>query len=490
MATKTLARARRYEPFTEVSSDNAEALAVMPQWAKTAGDFAREWSVSGDNVPEMCKRLRGLAGGRTGRAASMSEFLLPALRVQQTVLMHGFHLRYQGGAIRAGGGDDGKAAAAAKKIPAWLAPEAAMLARDWLQEFLLCDNAAAFWVEGGGRKSGAPAVTVLNTERIVKWENGAFGESLTIQSTPDGAAMADVKAADVGERWATAMKSGKAITLEAEEGEHYCIRSRAKRGAGLARPSLEGALPLIGQLELLALADRGGAWEHRNLITQWLIGHEIKYGSRAGMSDHFIKEGHVKSVKKKTAGKVGPHTIYTGHDWEIKHVFLPTEFFKREKYEGGLERLALWFGPVGRLLRAEIADNDIGLVRAWLDDERTLLAGAIEEILNSDGYWDSAKEINRKVKRPDGWISAGFSPVTLMTPKQVLELVRFATAQGIFGATTAREMLGLDAERERARLAAEAKQNEGHRPNFEQKQGGVHGALAPGTGEQGGRPEE
>jgi hypothetical protein len=480
MATKPLARMSKYAPFTEVG-DNAEALATMlPAWAKTAGEFAREWSVSGSSVQEMCKRLRGLVGGKA-KQTSMSEFLLPSLKVQQTVLMHGFHLRFE----------DEKKAKAAEKIP-WLAPEAAMLARDWLREFMLCDNAAALWVEGGARKSGAPAVTVLDTERIVTWENGAFGERLTINSTPDGQSMPDVKPEDVGPRWAQAMKSGKSIMLDESEGEHYVIQSRAKRGTGLARPSLEGTLPLIGQLELLALADRAGAWEHRNLIRQWLIGHEIKYGSRAGMSDHFIKKGHVDAVKKKMSGKVGPTDLYTNFDWKIHHVYLDTAYFKKEKYEGGLERLALWFGPVGRLLREEIADNDIGLVRAWIDDERAQLAGALESILNSDGYWESAQEIANakggKLRRPDGWISAGFSPVTLMTPKQVLELVRFATAQGIFGATTAREMLGLDAECERSRLAAEEKKA-GHRPNFEQKQGGLKD-LAPGTTEAGGRPAE
>ena len=459
----------RYAPCVETGAvtDNAEVLSTLPMWAQSAAGYAKEWSASKGSVADICKRLRELAGDRRARGAMMSEFLSPPLRLMQTVAMHGFHLRFEGA----------KAEVAAVKAAPWLKAEAVMMARDLAREWFLTDNACAFWKEGGKRASGAPAVTVLDTERIVSWEDGYDGEHLKIQSTPDGNAM-EADAERFGSKWADAMKAGKPVELLAKDGEFYRIRTRAKRGGGLALPSLEGALPLVGMLELLALADRAAAWEHRNLIRQWLIGHDIRYGGRAGMTDHFIKEGHVKALKKKMAGKVGPQDLYTNFDWTIKHVFLPTEYFKKEKYEGAVMRMAMWFGPVGRLMRDEIHDNDIPLVRAWVDGEREVIGGMVEDIVNAKEYWGG--------KVPASRISVGWSPVTMMTPKMILELARFASAQGAIGQQTTREMLGFGNDREQQRLAAEARKPKGHVPNFEQKQG----IVAAGSTPEGGRPAE
>lgn len=464
-------------PFVAVSDEAENATLMMPQWARTAGDFAREWSAEG-TVQDLCTKLRGLLGEKpTGRSLSTSEFMLPPQRIMQTLVLQGFHLRL-GQAGDAQEQREKMRLAMQKKAP-WLGGEAALMMRDLTKEWFLCDSVCAFWKTGGKRKSGAPALTVLDTERIVRWEDGAFGEMLEIQSVPGGGRMPGAKKESFGAKWADAMQAGKPVVLSEKDGEFYRIRTRGKRGAGLARPGLEGALPLFGMLELLSLADRSAAWEHRNLITQWLIGHDIRYGPRSGMADHFIKPGHVASVKKKMAGKVGPTSLYTNFDWTVKHVFLPPEYFNKEKYAGGMMRLENWFGPVGKLLRAEIHDNDIALVRAWVDYERAILGGLAEDILNSPDYWAG--------KVPKERISVGWSPVTMLTPKSVLELVRFASAQGAIGAQTTREMLGLDHEEEQARLAYEAAHREGNVPYWEAKQGQT---PAPGSTEKGGRPAE
>lgn len=449
----------KYTPLVEVS-DNAEQLGMMmPQWAQTLGDFAREWSSDG-SPQDLAKKLRGMLGSGD-KKVSLSEWLSPPLRIMQTVVLHGFHLRFS----------DEKTRLSTERKSPWLPTEAAMLARDLAAEWFLADNAVATWVRGAFRKSGAPAVTVLDTENIAEYTNGFGGERLMLKA-PDKA-----YAASLSGKWKEAAMSGKPVELRESDGDFYQVRNRAKRGKGLARPSLEGALPLIGTVELLGLADRSAAWEHRNIIRQWLIGHDIRYGPRSGMADHFIKAGHVKALKAKLKGKVGPHDLYTNFDWAIKHNFLPTDYFKKEKYEGGLMRLAQWFGPVGRLLREEIKEEEIPLVRAWVDEERSILGGLVEDILNHPAYWGGRKLPTR--------ITVGWSPVTLLTPKMVLELARFASAQGAIGQQTTREVLGFEHERERMRLADEAAK-EGNKPNFEQKQG----IVAAGSAPEGGRPPE
>lgn len=427
---------------------NAEMLS--PAWSKTAAAFTAHWGVS--DTRSVCKRLRELAGDDD--RANGSEFLIPALRTMQALVLQGFHLR---GSEKLEG-----------KAP-WLRAEAAALAQDAAREWLLTDNLFAFWGRDWKRKSGAPAVTVLDTERVTRFQNGFGAEKLCI-SVP-------VVVDGMPERWKTAAQTSGDVELLEAQGEFWRSLVRRKRGKGVARPRLSACLPLLGCMELLSLADSGGAWEHRNLTRQWKVGHSINYGDRAGRTDHFLKPAHVKAIKKAVKDKAGPMDIYTNFDWELVYNFLPAEFFSKAKYEGAMLRLRNWLGPVGLLFGEKVEESSVPLVRAWVEDERALLGGLIEEVLNAPEYWGGAKQKQR--------IEVGWSNTTMLDAHTLIELVRFATSQGLIGAQTGRELLGFDHAKERARLEAEAGQA-GNRPNFEQKQG----MVAPGSGPAGGRPPE
>jgi hypothetical protein len=278
-----------------------------------------------------------------------------------------------------------------------------------------------------------------------------------------------------------ALKSGGIVELDQGDGDNFFVSTMQKRGKGLILPSSCALFEIIGMLELLALSDHSAAWKARTIIRQFLVGHEIKYGTRAGFSDHFIDKPTVDNLKKKVeTGEGGPMDLYTNFDVAVRYIGLESAHFKKEKYESGLLRLAHFNGAVEIMNGEKVGDGvwlSVG-TRIW--EVRDAVSRLIESVVNSDAYGLGLK----------GPLLLGWNPFTADASKSVVEKLRFGTSQGLISAQTARRVLHLNSQIEARRMANERQNMEQNTPYFEQKQGATTpGAAAPsGDPAQGGRP--
>jgi hypothetical protein len=460
--------------FSEVMG-LAESKVNIPLWARNITDYAAKWGIP-TQIGQQCVKARLLVEGSGDTRPC--EFVREPFEVRLGMFLDGFHIGYEML------GDTPEAWTSAKekllKRAPWFEGLAASICADAMREFSICSNAAVMWIDNAEAENGAPAVTVIDTESIVSYSNGAGGDFLKVRVPKASQEAIQAGALDgYDERWKNALNAGGDLNLDREQGDNFHVATNAKEGKGLARVQMMGLLEIIGFLELIALSDHSGAWEARNVIRQIMMGHEIKYGPKAGYGDHFIKESWVKRAKevlKKQEG--GPFNFFTNFDWVIKHAFLEPKFFDKTKYEGGLQRLSNWWGAVSAMGGGEVSDGVWERLRAEVKKARDIVGGLVERVINDPKFLGGTKLKGR--------LKVGFNPLTCMSQKQRLETVRFATSQGVMSNSTARLVLGLDSAIEGRRILAERAKLEENTPYFEKNQGQ---STAEVTTEAGGRPQ-
>jgi hypothetical protein len=343
--------------------------------------------------------------------------------------------------------------------------------RDSCNEYTVCNSIIGAWKADGA--DTMPTVQIVDCEGV-KYEND-FGEE-TLRICYKARAMSEAQKEKLGERYWKAVSQGSEIVWGEEAGEDFTVLTGAKLGNGLGRPSLWSVFEDLAVHGLLVKGDYNAAWTTKDVIRQFKKGHDIKAGNMAGMPVHFLKASERDAIHKAVADKVGAFDIVTNFDIDVEYPAFDFDFFKQDKYAGVRQRLLEWAGPVGTMYlgeRSQDADTIIALLRAECAAARadlTRFAGQLKAKPGFEAFKDAKIEWNF---------------LTMASLQQIVSFVTAATGFAAMSTITAREMLGLDEERENKRMDAQLK-NPGHyMPIFEPHQAML---TSPAPTPEGGRP--
>lgn len=355
------------------------------------------------------------------------------------------------------------------KLLEWMAgekvwPMLRRLSNDVWREWLLQDNAVAFWKTPA--EGELPSVVVLDCE-VCNYSSRMGEEVLKVKLkqvtlTPEEKAEMQSK---WGPRWVDAYTKGKEITLDPKEGENFKVLTWQKLGHGFGMPRLKAVLDLLSTRQLLQTADWAGAWESVNLTELWSVGHEIKTGPLAGKPTHFITEKKQTAMEKSLKNKRGGRRVVTNFDVSLAYKYLEAAFFDPKKYAGVMAALKLWGGaPVAMFESGIISPLYMQNFQAEGMKSREMVSDFIFAIVNDESFFVGKD-------RPETPITLGWNPHSFLETKAKLEVLRLAGANAWASPQTAREALGFDDQVEGDRLVEAHKTPERYRPPFEAKQG-------------------
>jgi len=357
----------------------------------------------------------------------------------------------------------------------WLARNESFLfevAEDFINEWLLCDNAAILWKSS----DGLPEVMIPDCEKLT-YSTVLGVESLKMKLPK--MILTSKQKSELGDRYTKAVESGASIEWGDETVEHFVVRTRGKMGAGLHMPRLYSIFQELSAMELLRKGDWNAAWRAKDVIRQYKRGHEIKQGPLAGQPIHFLKTKQAEKIRKEMRNKEGVFDLVTNFDSFVEFAFLDPKVFDDVRTKGLMRRVREWAGPLALLLceaNSTPSPEWMSLLQTEGLHERGIYKRTLDGVLNDPSFFRGSDKIK-------GRLSVEFNPNTFISLKLLLEKVRLAGGNAWASPQTAREELGYDNRVESTRMKAAGQNRESFTPPFEAKQGLVNDP-------QGGRPEE
>jgi hypothetical protein len=343
--------------------------------------------------------------------------------------------------------------------------------RDACAEYLICNSVIGAWKAADGE--ALPVVQVVDCEGV-KYEND-FGEE-TLRICYKSRPMSAEQKEKLGGRYVKALMKGEEIVWGEEAGEDFTVLTGAKLGNGLGRPSLWAVFEDLALHGLLVKGDYNAAWTVKDVIRQFKKGHDIKAGNMAGMPVHFLKASERDAIHKAVADKVGAFDIVTNFDIDVEYPAFDFGFFKQEKYAGVRQRLLEWAGPVGTMYlgeRSQDPETIMALLRAECFAARADLARFAGQLRDKPGF------AALRGAKPE------WNFLTMASLQETISFVNAATGLAAMSTITAREVLGLEEERENARMDEQLKKPQHYRPIFEPHQAML---TNPAPTPEGGRP--
>ena len=431
-----------------ISAESTSISPLLPENQLTPALYRNAFFASDRRA--VCARARALLGE--------NDFMATLQHVRTFYFADG--LRYAGAAVAAK--NAAKVAKWADRTGFW--PLAARLAMDTWREFLLCDNAVAFWMEADASAAGFPTVAILDCE-AVDYQNQLGLEQLRIKFARASAdTLARLTAAGFDDRWIKAHQTGGWLTVDPARGECFAVLTWEKLGNGLGMPRLRSVLEKLSTRDLLSTADWLGAWESRNITELWSVGHEIRHGKDAGTARFHITTPKQKAIEAALKSKVGGRRVIANFDVTPKYAYLPADFFNPVKFASVMAHLETWGGAAVQMAKVGVATP--GLLNAFAAEGRmcrAMVAGFLAGIFN-DGRFHGGTP-------PPVRIEVAWNPDSFADAKMLLEKLRLAQGAGAMSTQTMRESLSLDHDREGDRLAEEKKKPERVTPTFERAQG-------------------
>lgn len=368
-----------------------------------------------------------------------------------------------------------------KKTAKWLKEQGYDFNRvvnDTWREWLTCDNVVAFWVE---QDEGLPIVTILDCE-LCDYKNAFGAETLKLkipQVTLKSEELAQLKARGLPERYIDAIKNGRELTLDPDQGEHFRVLTRAKLGKGLDKPRVDSVLLALSTMELFGIGDWAAAEQMKKVMRQISSGHSITNGPLAGQAMHFLKTKTANQIKAQLKGKDGAFDMVTNFDILVKYPFLDPKYFDAAKMKGTIERLQRWAGPLAMMLgNPQMIPNLIDLFETEGRSQRDRVSKFLGSIFSDETFLGKVKLTSGAELVPQ------WNPHTFTTQKMLNEIVRLGYSNGLISPQSARGMLEMDNDVEGDLMEEAATKPKRYRPMFEAKQGLVAGAN------KGGRPQD
>ena len=462
MATSTQSRDPSFSTASRAAGTGASDVGFAADqeasfiWPGTINQYIAGWSIAGEKptvhkVFEKCRSERQQGG-----------FVNMLLFFKQLLLTDGMRFTF------------GDTPTAAQKK--WLDRNESFLfgvANDFVNEWLLCDNAALLWKSS----DGAPQVQVPDCERLI-YSSVLGSESLKMKLPK--VILSPKQKSELGDRYTRAVESGSALEWGEESDEHFLVKTRGKMNAGLSMPRLYSIFQELSAMELLRKGDWNAAWRAKDVIRQYKRGHEIKQGPLAGQPTHFLKTKQADKIRKELRNKEGVFDLVTNFDTVVEFAFLDPKVFDDKRTVGLMRRVREWAGPMALLLceaNSTPSPEWMTLLHREGSHERGIISRALESALNDPTFFSGGD-------RMKGRLSVSFDPNTFISLKLLLEKVRLAGGNAWASPQTAREELGYDNEVESARMKSASSNRESFTPPFEAKQGMVSNAA----GTQGGRP--
>lgn len=260
------------------------------------------------------------------------------------------------------------------------------------------------------------------------------------------------------------------VTLDEAKGENFRVLKRARRGKGFGCPHIYTLIKTLKATDGLETMDVLWAHKCRTAMRQFLVGHEIKNGPWAGRASHFWTEKIGQAIQKFWEAKMGDVDWSTNFDVKVEFPFPSLDRFKKEKFEGVFQRMALWLGPVGAIFfGAKVDDMQMKALRAELLEDRALMRFHLIDILTT-------------VYDPPVAIDIKWSEKIFIDSRLYLELLKQLLTAGPLSQRTALEALAEDAETQR-----EYKEEEAELAQSEKTKGQVLPMYDPAHGNEPGK---
>lgn len=355
-------------------------------------------------------------------------FLSTGINLQVAFANHGFRLR------PADGSTGGKA------FGAWWRQHRAdvrRFVRETFEDWFTLDNSVAFWRQSGHRRS-ATRVFLLKPEDCTYTDT--FGvEKLKVRLQWKREDVENVLTTVQVERY-----TGQQTTLDPTKGEYFAVLKRARVGDGFGWPRMKAVFDDLVGMSSLQASDKLWAFISRTVIRQFKLGHEIRNGQWAGSGRWFWTKARGDAIRKFFEGRLGILDYTSNFDVSLEFPFPSAERWDARRYEGFLQRLALWLGPPGLLLYSRTPNEFLmKLLRAWAEEERENVAAHVSRVVNA-------------VFAPPVEVVPTWSSKLFSDGRQMAELVRFLLQAGPLSQASALEEAGYDPEDERARKLTEA----------------------------------
>lgn len=371
------------------------------------------------------------------------------------------------GALRTG---PGASSAEREQFRKWLTFERQQrikrFIRETLEDYVIMDNAVAFWrttpfgqdARRDGRTGDRARAPVTERVLSLKPEMCKYSDAMAIEklkvrlgwtreelsaSRTDGPIGQPILARDL------ARYAQREIELDPARGERFRVLKRDRVGWGFAWPRVFSVFRTLAQNESHEISDNLWAFLSRAVIRQFKVGHETRYGPKAGSNAWFWTKTRGNAIREFFEGRVGILDFTGNFDINIEFPFPSLDRFERKKYESVWQRLALWAGPVGLMLVSSVAKGAPPpefLLR--------LMEAEIEEL--RDDVAMHCTPVITEVFRPPVPIRLAFSNKLFTDHRQFIEMLKHLLAAGPLSQRTALEAVSLDTEEERENKTEEA----------------------------------
>jgi hypothetical protein len=369
------------------------------------------------------------------------------------------------------------------------------VARDVVNELLLCDNVVALWRKG----EEFPFVEVLDCESV---EHASCGgkESITLSfkafkgSEERLGKIISLYASQWGSDFCDLIRNGG--TREIVQGDdpefEFLSLTRGKRGDAFKPPSLLSIADDLDFIEMIKVGDWNGAFARQKIVRTMKKGTEVRTSDPSAIKAGKATAGEITAMKKRLDMLDGVSNLASSHDVALAWETFAPEFFGSE---GSLtasprQRIMGWGGWAALLIMQGFTQfrggsGDIsGILRIEVSGIRAEVVPFISKIFNHPDFG---------LPSSAPYLAVEFSDSLLYTTEELMAMARTLSGTGLASFETVREKyLGLDSASEGALLKDSHDDRLSFTPPFEGRQGllQLDGADPyPSRGGEGGRPK-
>jgi hypothetical protein len=277
------------------------------------------------------------------------------------------------------------------------------------------------------------------------------------------------------------------IILNVANGERFKVLKRSAMGDGFGVPGLYSLFRVLGEVESKEENQHALAWAARSVKRYHKLGHDIKGGPKAGMSDHFWKKEKSDAVLKQHVNKVGFEEITVNFDYDQRFFLPDPKLFDEMIWRGSDRRILQWAGPIGTMMTASgVKPYLTQLLKAEALDERERMARFLEPVI--------VKAFEPPVEVKLCWSNLIFNDARLHA-----ELMKWSQGAGLASVRTSRQEVGLlhdDENEQKLEEAQDAEARKKYAPMFDSSHGTMPAIETPAAAKakgqeplkQGGKP--
>lgn len=362
------------------------------------------------------------------------------------------------------------------------AHELRKIAEELVKDFCAVDNAILHWKVTG---NNIDYVTTLKASRV-DYEISVGHEILKVELSSDVIkrirdALADPKKhaevlAAFPAKYVDAVTKGlRIVTLSNDDGEYWIVRTKNRRFAGFARPSMYSVFWDVLLRDLLVGGDWAIAYFMKRVIELVKMGERAPQGYIGDPKVLYPTPTEIGKLKKQWQQIGDTLRIFGDHTLSVEYSFPDPKVMGSEKYAKVEERILRWGGVIDTMMTGAgdgFSQGTLGARRFVAQGKR--VRSAVGEMIEGFILHES---VSGALGIPaDSDARCSWDEQNLKEPKQVLDELNAALTNGTLDVRSYNEGLGYDHDLIKSRKPEDQKEKKLWVPVFEPQQG----MLSPG----------